>query len=234
MSLKQFAVAFGASAFIATAAINAQAFNLNSVKSAAGLGSSAQTTSVVDVAGLTNQQQALMAQFTSAMQNMLMAQSKTLEAAGHREQADLAKATAANYASGNIDDPKAIERDRQLTEENQAQINQMLAENQAISEEGKAALAEAVPFYAQGMLDGSQLPGAFQSWTTDAKNGANSLASDPMQAQKLVSSLSEVTTVTTNLPGLVSSWTSTTKSFLTFAKSNDVDVSDVESKLGDL
>lgn len=236
MNFKKNMFVVGASVAIA-AAINVQsvqAFNLNSVKSVAGLGSTSQSSSVGDFDSLTNQQQELMSKFTSSMKSMLMAQSKTLEAAGYKEQADLAKATAANYASGNVNDPKAIERDTKITVENQEKIDKFLAENAIVSAEGKAALIEAVPFYAQGMVEGSGLPDAFESWSSNAQDGVKSLSSNPLQARKLVTDLNEAKTVVVNLPKLVSSWTSTTKSFIAFAKSNDVDVTDVESKLGDL
>ena len=84
------------------------------------------------------------------------------------------------------------------------------------------------------MYDGYNLPDAFQSWSANAKGGVGQLKTNPGQAAKLTGSLNEVTTVTTNLPTLVKSWGGTTKTFITYAKSNSVDVSDVESKLGDL
>jgi len=235
MKQKGFVFSFAVAAMLGSALVmpsEAQAFGLNDLKSKAGaIGGSSSS---VDVASLTSRQEELMAQFSSAMENMLLAQSKTLEAAGHKEDAMKASAAAANYSSGNIDDPKAIERDTELTQENQAKIDQMLSEQEQLSDEGRAALAEAVPYYAKGMYDGYNLPDAFQSWSANAKDGVGQLKTNPGQAAKLTGSLNEVTTVTTSLPTLVKSWGGTTKTFITYAKGNSVDVSDVESKLGDL
>lgn len=208
-------------------------FGLGDIKAKSGLlgGGSSST---VDVAGLSSQQQELMGQFSSAMENMLLAQSKTLEATGYKEEALAASEAALNYQSGNINDPNAVERDKELTIKNQEIIENAVSQQTTLTEEGRAALLEALPYYGKGMYDGYQLPDAFQAWSGNAKNGLDSLKTQPGEAAKLGGKIKEVTTVTTNLPGLVKAWGSTTKTFLTYAKSNDVDVSDVESKLGDL
>ena len=63
----------------------------------------------------------------------------------------------------------------------------------------------------------------------------NGLKSNPMTAilggGALVGDLRDVITVTTNLPDLISTWGSTTKNFLKFARGNHVDTGDLASKI---
>ena len=55
-----------------------------------------------------------------------------------------------------------------------------------------------------------------------------------MKARKLTGGLSEVTDVVSNLPALLSAWTGTSRSFMAYARNNQIDVSDIQDKLGDL
>lgn len=237
MKLKSMIVQMGLSGVLAVATVAAipavHAFGLDTLKSAAGVGESADKGGV-DVKSLLSQQKDLMGRFNSSMNNMLLAQSKTLEAAGLKEDAQRANASAENYKSGNVVSEDQLKRDSIVSAESNTKIEQLLKQNNQLSEDGQKLLLSAVPHYAKGMYDGTRLPKELESWTSSAQGGLDSLVSNPLQAGKLTSGLKDVTTVATNLPNLLKTWGSTSSAFVSYAKSNKVDVSDVESKLGDL
>ena len=90
MKLKKAIVQMGLTGVLAAATVvampAAHAFGLNSLKSAAGMGESAES-GAVDVDTLLSQQKDLLGRFNSSMNNMLLAQAKTLEAGGLKEDA---------------------------------------------------------------------------------------------------------------------------------------------------
>jgi hypothetical protein len=237
MKLKSMMVQMGLSGVLALATVAAvpaaHAFGLGDLKAAAGGGESAEQGGV-DVKTLLSQQQDLMGRFNSSMNNMLLAQSKTLAAAGLKEEAQRAGAAAENYKSGNVVSEEQLKRDALVSAESNSKIEQLLKQGGNLSADGQKMLVSAVPHYAKGMYDGTRLPKEFESWTSSAQGGLDSLASNPLDAGKLSSGLKDVTTVATNLPNLLKTWGSTSAAFVSYAKSNKVDVSDVESKLGDL
>lgn len=237
MKFKKSAMTLGLSAFMAFSAIgttsSVHAFGLDSVKSMVG-GENATGGGAVDVDSLVTKQKDLMGRFNIAMQNMLLAQSNVLAAGNLKEQAELASATAAHYATGNVVSKDQLDRDTQLTAENNARIQEIFSQKSQLSEEGRALLLAAVPHYAKGVYEGTKLPDAFSDWSASASGGISSLSSNPMGAASLKQSLGEVVVVTTNLPALISAWGATTRDFVAFAKSNEINVGDVESQLGEL
>jgi hypothetical protein len=194
----------------------------------------AATASNVDVGSLLSQQKDLMGRFNQSMSNMLTAQALTLEAGGLKKQADLASATAANYKDGAVHSKDQIARDSKVSAEASKAIDDLMKKNTVLSADGQKKLMSAVPHYAKGMYEGTKLPQGFQAWTDSAKSGLNGLTADPMNASKLTGGIGDVATVATNLPALVSTWTTTSKAFLTYANSNKVDTTDLSSKMGDL
>tara|TARA_R110000796_G_scaffold207760_1_gene324070 strand:+ start:2523 stop:3236 length:714 start_codon:yes stop_codon:yes gene_type:complete len=216
--------------------VNVQAFGLDSITSkVTGSDSGVQESgATVDVDTLVNQQKDLMGRFSASMNNMLLAQAKTLEATGYKDEADRATAAAQSYSSGNVISDDAVKRDTELTSKNQALIESSLANSGDLSAEARSTLLSAVPHYAVGMYEGTKLPDAFKDWTDLAQGGVSSLSSNPMKARKLTGGLSEVTDVVSNLPALLSAWTGTSRSFMAYARNNQIDVSDIQDKLGDL
>lgn len=237
MKLKSMMVQMGLSGVLAMATMATipavHAFGLGDLKAAAGGGESAEQGGV-DVKALLSQQQDLMGRFNSSMYNMLLAQSKTLAAIDSKKEADIASAAAENFKTGNVQSKEQLDRAVEITESANKTIQQKSKESGQLSSEGQKLLVSAVPHYAKGMYDGTRLPKDFESWTSSAQGGLNSLASNPLDAGKLSSGLKDVTTVATSLPSLLKTWGSTSAAFVNYAKSNKVDVSDVESKLGDL
>lgn len=210
------------------------AFGLDSVKQIAGGVAGSKEEKAIDVDALLSQQENLLGRFNSSMNNMLLAQARTLEAGGLKEEAQRAAAAAENYSSGNVVTKDQLERDTQSTAENLQKIEELKAKDVALTAEGRKLLAAAVPHYAKGLYEGTQLPDAFESWSSNAKGGLNSLAANPLKAKKLTSGLDDVVTVTQELPALLKAWGSTSSAFVSYAKSNRVDVGDVEGALGDL
>ena len=235
MNVKKITAQLGFTGVMAMALVltipTAQAFGLPKVPS---LGASSEKAGSVDVASLMSQQKDLMGRFNQSMNNMLIAQSLTLEAGGLKEQANLALATAANYKEGAVHSKKAIERDSKITADASKAIQELMKNKTALTADGQKKLLSAVPHYAKGMADGTKLPKAFQDWTGSAKNGMSGLKTDPMGAKKLTGGLTDVTTVLTNLPSLLGTWTNTSKAFISYAGSNEVNTKDLSSVMGDL
>ncbi|MDB6145584.1 MAG: hypothetical protein JWP80_4628 [Pseudomonas sp.] len=234
MYVKKMTAQLGLTGFMALAAAfsmpAAHAFGLADIAPAAG----ATKGSSVDVGSLLSQQKDLMGRFKQSMNNMLVAQALTLEAGGLKEDAQKASAAAANYGQGSVITKDQLDRDTKVSENASKVINEQIKKNVTLSAAGQEKLLSAVPHYGAGMYEGTKLPKSFQSWTDSAKGGLSSLKTDPMNASKLTGSLDDVTTVATNLPALLGTWTTTSKAFLNYAKSNKVDTKDLSSKMGSL
>jgi hypothetical protein len=235
MNVKKMTAQLGLTGFMALAAV----FSIPAAHAAFGLpdvalpGSTGKTGSV-DVGSLLSQQKDLMGRFKQSMNNMLTAQALTLQAGGLKEEAQKASAAATNYGQGSVISKDQLARDSKVSENASKAINDLMKKNGSLSAGGQEKLVSAVPHYAKGMYEGTQLPKSFQSWADSAKGGLSSLKTDPMNASKLTGSIDDVTTVTTNLPALLSTWTTTSKAFLNYAKSNKVDTRDLSNKMGDL
>ena len=218
------------------AASQAQAFGLDSLKAAAGaaLNTAAQGGEAAGAENLAQQQDLLMQRFNASMNNMLMAQAKTLEATGQTDIASRTLAAAANYAQGANTDTASIAADTELTSSNQALIQSLLAQGGTLSGANRSTLAEAIPFYQNGLKEGSLLSGAFQSWLASAKGSAGSLLSNPMAAGELTRSIGEASSVARNLPSLINAWSGPSQSFLSLANANQVDAGQLQSILAAL
>ena len=95
----------------------------------------------------------------------------------------------------------------------------------------RAALIEAIPYYTAGIQEGAKLSGAFSQWINNAQGAAGSLLSNPMAAAQLTSSLGDATTIARNLPALLSAWSGTSQSFMSYASANQLDVSTLQTAL---
>lgn len=236
MKVKKMSTQLGWTAFMAMAAT----LSMPAAHAGFGLpdipipGASASKAGNVDVGSLLSQQKDLMGRFNQSMSNMLTAQALTLEAGGLKKDAELASATAANYKVGSVHSEDQLARDTKFSADAAKAIEGLMKKNTVLSADGQKKLLSAVPHYAKGVYEGTKLPKGFQAWTDSAKNGLNGLTADPLNASKLTSGLGDVATVATNLPALVSTWTTTSKAFMTYAQSNKVDTKDLSSKMGDL
>lgn len=211
----------------------ASAFDLPKVK-IPGVGSETSNAAPVDVDALMTQQKDLMGRFNKSMNNMLLAQSKTLSAGGMKEEAEKASAAAANYGAGSVISSEQLERDTEVSANASKLITDLATKEASLSAEAQSQLLSAVPHYAVGMYEGTKLPDGFKTWADSAQSGVKTLMTDPSAAKNLTNGISEVAVVTENLPALMTAWTTTSKTFLTYAKSNKVDTKDLSSKMGDL
>lgn len=212
----------------------AQAFGLDALKSAAGAALNTATQggdNANDNSALEQQHSDLMLRFNASMNNMLMAQAKTLQATGNTDAATQTLNAAQQYAIGGVTDSDVILRDTQLTSTNQQLIQNALSQAVAMSGENRAMLVEAIPYYTAGIQEGGKLSGAFSQWINNAQGSASSLLSNPMAAAQLTSSLSEASTIARNLPALLSAWSGTSQSFMSYATANQLDVGTLQTAL---
>ena len=212
----------------------AQAFGLDAIKSVAGAALHTATqgnSNAADNSALEQQHSDLMLRFNASMNNMLIAQAKTLQATGNTDAATQTMNAAQQYAIGGVSDSDVIQRDTQLTSTNQQLIQNALSQAAAMSGENRAALIEAIPYYTAGIQEGTKLSGAFSQWINNAQGAAGSLLSNPMAAAQLTSSLGDATTIARNLPALLSAWSGTSQSFMSYASANQLDVSTLQTAL---
>ena len=163
--------------------------------------------------------------FSKSMSEMMQAQSFTQSALGNKAKADELSAKAKSLDGSN--DINVISRSVSVSEDASKEIDEKMASSGALDAQGKATLALATPHYAAGMLQAAQLPGEYTKWVSNAQAAVNG---NPMAAISLIGRLKDVISVTSNLPGLVSAWSTTTGNFSKFARSNKVDTSNLASK----
>ena len=143
----------------------------------------------VDTGALVTQGNGLMGKFGSAYGNMNLALAKTLEALGHKEEADKLAAVAEFYVAGNIADEDQVKRDIEITESAQAKADEEMAKASTLTDEGKAHLASALPHYGKGVAETAGLAAEFSQWASSTASAASSLLSNPM---KLISFKDEI------------------------------------------
>lgn len=180
----------------------------------------------VDVGQLVSQGDGLMGRFSVAFGNMNLALANTLDALGHKEQAEQLTARGNFYIEGNIAEKDAVERDIAVTQDAVALVEESAAGSAALNAEGKQSLAAAVPHYVKGVYEATQLLPEAQEWAESVSSGISSLSSNPMKLNELRQSTAAPIFVATNLPGFMQSFAGATNNFVSFARSNEVDIPD--------
>jgi len=217
---------------VSLTAVNAYAFGLGDVTGAVGGGTSGGA--AVDVGALVTQGKGLMGKFNSAFSNMTAAEGHTAQALGLKTDSEKLLALSQAYAAGNVSDSDQIARDVATTEGASKAIQDKLAEGGKVDAASKKSLLTAVPFYGKGIVEGAGLPTEFSNYAKSAQSGISSLKTNPLDAAKLTDGVSTPISVATKLPDLVSTFGQTSKNFVAFSQSNNVDVKGVADKLGGL
>jgi len=180
----------------------------------------------VDVGQLVSQGDGLMGRFSLAFGNMNLALANTLDALGHKDEAEQLTARGNFYIEGNIAEKDAVERDIEVTRNAVALVEESAEGAAAVSAEGKKALASAVPHYVKGVYEATQLLPEAQQWAESVSSGISSLSSNPMKLNELRQSTAAPIFVATNLPSFMQSFAGATNNFVAFARSNEVEIPD--------
>jgi hypothetical protein len=217
---------------IGAAAANAAGFGGLGGLGGLGGGNQGGQSNVMSPDALESNYTALNVKFAGSMREMLTAQAYTIAALGDKTKADQLT-TEANSLTG-VNDINVVSRTIADSQDASTEINNKMAGAGALDAQSKATLAMAVPHYAEGILRGLELPKAYQDWASNAQGTADSMKGNPMNGMavgKLLREIKDVAGVTTHLPALLSTWSTTTGNFIKFSKSNHVDTGDLASKI---
>jgi soluble cytochrome b562 len=175
--------------------------------------SSSSSAAVPDVAA----QDALVRQFVAARVPEINAQVEFAKAFGLAEQAQALEVQKQALSSGAVD-KAALEKAREIGVNAQKQIDAKAAEKPALDVEAKAHYTEGLSSLALATVEAAQLTGAAQKFVDGLK------AVKGTDALTLASKLAAGVYVSKEAPGYVSGLFSSTKSALTYARANNINV----------
>jgi ribosomal protein L18 len=192
-------------------------------------GDSKQETSKVSVEDLQKQLTSLHVRFSNSMREMLIAQALTAAALGDQARADTLESEAKSLQGKN--DLKTVSRAIEISETAAQENQKKIDEAGTIDDAAKAKLTAAAVHYALGLADASKLPKEYSAWLGTAQGKANEVRGNPVAAAGMsgfLSDVSDVASVTSSLPDLITAWYDSTKSFLKYAKGNSVKTGSLE------
>ena len=112
-------------------------------------------------------QDALLSQFSSALDNLLSAQALLIKSGAVKGMSD-AKAAELESATGECKDKDCLEKKVALSSELSEATEGMKEEELALTEEGKALYRQALPKYAMGTLEMAQIVPVAKDWLKSA------------------------------------------------------------------
>ncbi len=166
---------------------------------------------------------ALVKKLNESMQNMSMAQKFTFEAFGLKKESEQALSNSKAFEDGNSLNADVLEK----TNEANKKIDAFVAKNKKLDTEGKKKLTQAMPYYTKSLAQSAGLGLAMSNAVSTISTNPMALATGPYKVTDLV-------TVFTSSPKLLTQMASTTKNLATYASSRGVDTAEVESGLKDL
>lgn len=181
---------------------------------------------------LDKQLTALNTRFMKSLVAMIVAQSLTSEALGQREEADKWRMQAAELEGKS--DINAVVRAIEISNSASESINEKKRNEKIEDAQARKHIINAVPYYAVGVANAAKLPGEYQSWAKNAEAIVSGMKSNPLSAMSaggLAGDLADVLDVTSKLPNLISTWSTTTSNFIDLAKTNKVDTKGLASKI---
>ena len=168
-------------------------------------------------------QDALIADLTDALGDVLSAQALLAEAQGNKELASTLQNTADKMAGGDVsnDDIKgAVQQTAEAAELQQEEMNK----KNVVDAEAKKLYAKALVPYIKSVAKTSKLSGPIKDFMNEAQNSLKSIK-NPMQIRKLRGTLETGLFVGKNVPKLIVTLGKSSKDLLTFAKANEMDTS---------
>lgn len=162
-------------------------------------------------------QEALVRQFVAAQTPALEAQGHFAKAFGLAQQLQLIEAEKKAISSGQVSTDQ-LKKTVETSESVQKMIDEKIASGQPLDAEAKSNYAAGLVSLVESALQAKKLGTAATSFSS----GLKSL--NPMQAASLATKLKAGAWVAKSSPGYISSLYGSTKSALTFAKSNSIPV----------
>lgn len=123
----------------------------------------------------------------------------------------------------NCEDQDCLEAKIGMSERNQVEINKALQEGRELDEEGKQAYGDALPLYARATIDMGRLVPEVGQWSKTAQQEMKDAGI--RNARAVRKTLSVGMYVAKQAPALAKTFSSTTKSVVTYGKAKQLDTS---------
>ncbi len=229
-------IAAGALAFamVVATASGTNAFSHKKLGAAIGIGGDSAPAEKVDVNGLVNQNNAIVKRFASALSNLLRAQEIIMVALKIKAARDLTDEERKHLESGDVDGKDELGRIVALSADYRVAIKRKVKAGAKLDAQGKLKLAEAMPPYTKGTIDGVLLVPEIAKWAISVQSGMSNLKSDPMGLFKLTNGAASGLWVSSKIPSLASEWYDDTKMLHSYGEKNGLDMSNVKSALADI
>jgi hypothetical protein len=166
---------------------------------------------------------ALVKQLNLSLFNLSTSQKIIFEAWGLKQEAEQAASNAKAFEAGNSVDSAFIEKSGNLD----AKVAEYADKNEKLSKDGKKKLLEALPHYAKGLSASAGLGAQMAQAATSISANPASVMSGPYKATDLI-------TVFTNSPTLLTQIASNGHKFITYSTNNGIDTKEVQSSLKDI
>jgi hypothetical protein len=186
-----------------------------------GIGESkpaAAASSSADASGL---QDSLVRDYVLASSNINQAQEKLLAAFGKKDLAAKVQTLRQSFAdSGETPSKQDLKRMAELTDEANEAISVSVEQEQELTEEGKQAFKDSIPYMVKGAVGIAKLGKTAGDFSDSAKNEIK--AAGMMGAAKVKSKLDAGLYVAPKVPGLIGSTAKTTKMLVAYGKKTKV------------
>ena len=201
--------------FVLFAHCNVHAFGLGDLGGLVDLGGGGED--------LSGKQTEMTGSLRSALINLTKSQVIMLGAMGLKDQAKLAEGNAKNIENGDLGTKDEVEKSIQLSAKAQEAIVKEATKKTVLDGASKAKFITSIPFYIEGSI-GTVKTGK------EAAGMAQSMASLSPTALLKVGPLYSIVS---NLPSLVTRVTGATGQIMDFMTANNIDTSEMKSKLSD-
>lgn len=180
---------------------------------------SSGTESTVDIGSLTKQQDELVKSLSSSLRDLAAAQKIMADALGLKDAAKLAETTANKLKSGDFTGKDEMVKSIANTKDAQNLIDAELKKGTKLSDDSKALLTTSLIPYASGsvgvIVTSKKAAEAVKALTTTTDF-------------TILTKLGNLISIGKEAPNLISSFTSTTGTLISFAKTNGIDTSGIE------
>jgi hypothetical protein len=173
-----------------------------------------------DLKALSDQQTAIVISFNSALRNLSKSQMIFAEALDLKEVAQVAKQNSENLSKGDLAGKDDLKKVVSSSNDVQAKINKKMAENKALSAEGKVKFATGISPYVKGTID-------VVATGKNAQSATKSLSST--RDLTILSKMATLIYVGKESPSMIKLFLDSTSTLSKFMSSNKLDTKELES-----
>ena len=165
----------------------------------------------------------LVKQLNESLFDLSRAQQHIFEAFGLKQEAEQAASNSKVFETGNSVNAEVIEK----TGAANAKVAELILKNDKLSKEGKKKMTQALPHFAKGLIHSAGLG-------MQLTQAATSISANPMSVVAGPYKTTDLITVFTSSPKLLTEIVDTGHKFITYSSNNGIDTKEVESSLKDI